>query len=676
MRASDLTAAGAPDDGSTPPVQLTGPVSGSFIGEARDNSRVIINNVKRDPVSLPHRVGAAPALAAGRQDRDQDRQLFDALTGGGTAVVAGQVVTGMGGVGKTQVAAALAHRLWGEDLLDLLVWAPASSPQAVQQAYAVAAADVTGVEDDTVEAGAARFVNWLAAKAQADLRWLVVLDDLQSPADLTGLWPPHTPAGRCVVTTRRRDPVLTGPATGRVLVEVGVFTPREAHAYLRRVLGDDPVVLDEAAGLTEDLGNLALALAQAAGFIGRSPTMTCAAYRRKLTDQRRALAKLLPPTDALPDGYNATVAATFAISIDAANALEPQNFALPLLQAAALLSPDGIPTAFFRTDPMIDYLATITGAPAPESPEQRADWRDDIDNALQLLHGFSLLTIDANLVRVHGLVQRAVREDTPAHTRAELAWAVGDALVAAWPPIANNPQVEQTYRTNTTALNTTSDNHLWHNRGHPVLFQVGYSLGAVGQVTAAAEHFQQLHTTATERLGADHADPLTTRHNLAYWRGAAGDPDGAAAAMEQLLADRVRVLGADHADTLTTRHDLAHWRGEAGDHGGAVAAMEQLLADQVRVLGADHPDTLTTRHSLARCRGAAGDPDGAAAAMEQLLADRVRVLGADHADTLTIRHNLAYCRGEAGDPDGAAAAMEQLLADQVRVLGADHPHTL
>jgi len=54
----------------------------------------------------------------------------------------------------------------------------------------------------------------------------VVLDDLANPADARGLWPPASARGRVLVTTRRRDAVLSGE--GRRLVDVGLFTPAEA----------------------------------------------------------------------------------------------------------------------------------------------------------------------------------------------------------------------------------------------------------------------------------------------------------------------------------------------------------------------------------------------------------------------------------------------------------------
>ena len=40
------------------------------------------------------------------------------------------------------------------------------------------------------------------------------LDDLLAPAVLTGIWPPSTPAGRTIVTTRRTDAALADQLLG------------------------------------------------------------------------------------------------------------------------------------------------------------------------------------------------------------------------------------------------------------------------------------------------------------------------------------------------------------------------------------------------------------------------------------------------------------------------------
>jgi len=615
-------------------------------------------------VSGPVMVGVVPPLGDCRQDRPADDDLTAAL-GASETVVVGQVLAGLGGVGKTQLAAGLAHRWWTERRVDLLVWVTATSRTSIITAYADAAVRVTGVKNTDDDRGAARFLAWLSEPH--GWRWLIVLDDVADPADLTLLWPPSVADGRTVATSRCRDAALLG---GRHLIDVDVFTPEQATAYLREKLAVLPQGLDEADELAADLGYLPLALAQAATFIAdNGARMTCATYRRRLADQRRKLHDLAPSR--LPDNHRDTVAATWEVSIDRAETLAPVGVARPVLELAALLDPNGIPAELFTSTAVTSYYTARLG---------RLIDAEDATDALHVLRRFSLLTIDedTNIIRVHGLLQRAVREATHPDQQRRLARAAADALIEQWPDIERDSGHAQVLRANTIALDSNAGSHLWTsaNGGHPVLSRVGRSLGGTGLVTAAATYFDHLHSTAVDRLGSDHRDTFNVRADLVRWRGQAGDLAEAVTTCEQLLADRVRVLGPDHADTLSTRNLLAYWRGEAGDPAGAAEALAHLVDHSQRVLGPDHFGTLDARHYHAVWRGRAGDPAGAAAALAHLREDIERVLGPDHPETLAVRHDLALSQGSAGDPTGAADAYTQLRDDRERVLGPDHPDTL
>jgi hypothetical protein len=625
-----------------------------------------------------------PPAADCFQVRAVARRLDKVLAGGQTAVVT-QVLSGLGGVGKTQLAAGLARRVWHEQSVDLVVWVAAVSRDTIVAGYAEAAADVApGVGDG--EQAAARFLAWLAS---TDRRWLVVLDDLTDPTDLRGLWPPQTVGGRVVVTTRRRDAALAG--AGRRLVDVGVFTPGEAAGYLADKLGTDPSRLVQAEQMAADLGFLPLALAQAAAYM-LDRGLDCAAYRRRLADGHKTLTQLVPERAALPDDHRAAVAVTWSLSIDLADQLDPVGLARPMLNLASVLDPAGIPLAVLQALAALAYL-TRTRAGGGGSVDA-----DAARDALYCLRRLNLIDLDeasaSRSVRVHALVQRATRE---ALTRTALDDAVttaADALILVWPDPERDTELGQALRANTIALRTTGD-MLWTvppragrrhellsrlgfplRRAHPVLFRAGESLGGAGQVSAAVDYFRELHSTANEYLGPDHLDTLAARYRLAYWQGEAGDPARAAAALEALVDDWLRVLGPDDPGTLAARYQLARRLGEAGDPAGTIAALEALLDDRRRVLGPDHPDTVDTRHELARWRGLAGDPAGAAADYEAVLTDWLRVLGPDNPNTLAARHELANWRGYAGDAVGAVAALEDVVADELRVLGPASPRTL
>lgn len=183
-------------------------------------------------VQWPVWVGDVPQLAAAFQPRTGIRERADEARCSGRDVV----LSGPGGVGKSQLAAFLARQLRdgepaGGGGLDVLVSARATSPDQIITAYAQAAKQLlllgAAPED---EAGAARlFVRWLAA---TERRWLVVLDDLTEPANWAQWWPDSGAGnGWVLATTRREDAQLSGQH--RTLIRLGLYTLQESGAYLR-----------------------------------------------------------------------------------------------------------------------------------------------------------------------------------------------------------------------------------------------------------------------------------------------------------------------------------------------------------------------------------------------------------------------------------------------------------
>ncbi|MGW4111220.1 tetratricopeptide repeat protein [Actinosynnema sp. NPDC004786] len=622
-------------------------------------------------VAWPVRVGLPPGLADHYRKRPDYDLVAEVLAAGrGEDAIGrtlGVVVSGLGGVGKSQLAARYAWSRWSDASLDVALWISAVSRDAVVIAYAEAAARVLVDRDPQIaerppEQAAKSFREWLAATSR---RWLVVLDDVQDPVDLRDLSPPPSAAGQVILTSRRRDAALRR-GEYRV-VELDVFDADEAVAYLTGALGRDadPAQLR---GLAVELGRLPLALGQAAAFILDQPLLSVADYRAMLADRRRTLAELAPPEDALPE-HQATVAATWSLSIERADSVRP-GVARLLLEVTSLLDANGTPLGVFTDKSIVDHLADRIGG------EVRVG---DVHDGLTRLHRYHLITLDpgrpGRAVAVHALVQRAVRDTIAPDRLPAPARAAADALHAVWPEIdTTDAELTQALRSCVDSLRAHAI--LYTDDLHPVLERAGESLGQTGQVHAAIAYWHALHDEVNAHLGADHPATLTTRHHLVAWQAEAGDLARAVPALESLLADERRLLGADHPRTLATRSRLAWWRAEAGDVDRAAAELESLLADRVRVLGPDHPDTLTTRANLARRRGEAGDPARAAVEYQALLADRLRVLGPDHPDPMKTRQSLAFWRGRTGDLAGAVAELVTLLADRLRVLGPDHPSTL
>lgn len=609
-------------------------------------------------VNWPVQVGVVPAEA----DCFQPRRLIHNLNGASQTLV----LSGLGGVGKTQLAVKVANAAWAAKEVDLLLWATASTRDAVVAAYVQAAVAVGVAPSDEGERAAIALLTWLQ---RTDRRWLIVLDDIATPGELRGWWPPRSPVGRVLFTTRRRDAAMTSHNRETIMVEL--FTPTEAQQYLRCKLGSLAADEEAAGGLAEDVGYLPLALAQAAAFmIDRG--LDCAAYRRRFADCKHRLMDLTPESDLLPDDQSMTIATTWSISVESANHLRPVGLAGPVLNILSMMDPNGVPAAVLTTEPVLDSLSNA---------RSEAVDAEMVLDALHALDRLSLITYQSTRsIRMHALVQRANREQLGAQLD-ETVRIASNALYQAWPDNERDHDLVQLLRANAASVEAHGAAHGRQillddsTGGHRLLFRAGTSLGRAGRVKAAVRYFERLRALATAQLGQDHSSLLQARHEIAYWRGESGEFAAAARAFEELAREREGDLGADHPDTLATQFQHALWRGEAGDAHGALEAFERLLPDYRRIIGPEHVDTLRLRSRLAYVRGESGDASGALLAFRELLADRLRLLGPDDRDTLAARHLVARWQAIAGDPRGAAVATRELVVDGIRVLGRDHPDT-
>jgi hypothetical protein len=406
---------------------------GTVIGDKAHVSQHFVQHFygEREPVSWPVRVGRPPPVAEAFQPRTGLRARIDApLSSANEAGAVTLVLAGDGGRGKTQLALVTYRRL-ATPALDLAMWVSATTRDNIVSAYGqgALAVGVAAVED--AEERAEAFLNWLAA---TERQWLVVLDDVAEPNDLKGLWPEGA-NGRVLVTSRRRDAAITTGMT-RSLIDIGVYSPAEASAYLQArlddVLGIPEDALTEAPELAADLGYLPVAVGQAATIIA-DEAITCAEFRRRLTDRTHRLDDLFPRPVA--DHQREALAATWSLALQRADLLAPVGLAQRLAVLIATLDPNGLPEPVLATQAARTFLSPDEiegGAPAGVSPGQ-------VHRALRNLHSLSVVTHEIedglSMVRMHALAQRAVLEGCDPALRPRAIRAAADALLEAWPDV-------------------------------------------------------------------------------------------------------------------------------------------------------------------------------------------------------------------------------------------------
>ena len=573
-------------------------------------------------------VGEIPRQPHGFVDRAVVRRLAEALDEPGVAVVC--ALTGLRGVGKTQVAAAYARsRVVAGD--GLVGWVNAESRDDLVTGLARIAARV-GVADPDGDSlkSAQRLREHLETRPGSGL---VVFDNAVDPDTLLEFLP-AVGATRVVITSTDRAFTEFGRE-----VDVAAFSRAESRAYLRGRTGVDDEV--GAAAVAAELGDLPVALAQAAATIA-GQRLTYPRYLKRL----RAVPVAEVLGRAAGQSYRQATAAALLLSIETTETEDPTGVTGELLRVVSVLSPQGV-----RRD-LLDTL---------DVPDMKDSDGGAVDAALQRCVRRSLLSwsVSADSVIMHRLVGRVLRE----RDRASRGWSSTLATVLgllephlfdesrAWGQRDLGSelvsQIEALWEV--TAVEPPDDPDILARELRARSWGVR-QLQAAADLTRAIELGLRVAADSERVLGADHPDTLASRSNLAYAYWSVGRLEEAIALFERTLTDSERVLGADHPDTLASRNNLAAAYQSAGRLAEAIALFERTLTDRERVLGADHPSTPGLPQQPRRRLWSARRLAEAIALFERTLTDRERVLGADHPDTLTsaLTSPPPTCRWGAG----------------------------
>ncbi|GAA2637016.1 tetratricopeptide repeat-containing protein [Actinomadura fulvescens] len=615
---------------------------------------------------------------------DELARLAAYLSSPGTVVVA--AVHGLGGVGKSTLAAHHARAAARSGEASPVWWITADTPASLQAGLAALATALQPelAEALPLEALAERAIAWLTCHHG----WLLVLDNVTTPADVEPMLR-RLLTGRVLVTSRLGQGWQKLHA---LTVQLDVLPADEAIDLLTRVATGSNAAsgLEGAAELADALGCLPLAIEQAGAYLAQAG-LTPAAYLELLTDQPEVM------YDRAAEGSDSerTIARIWRITLD--HLADRTPLTGDLLRILAWYAPEAIP----RT-----HLAALNRAlpAATSTPTRRRRWRlfrsrtpttpaqspaitdaTTLTDALGLLAAYNMITLDADTITVHRLVQAVARIPDP-HDPHRHPTAIDHAreqatvlLNQAGPADVDDPAGWPTWRALLPHIDALADHTDPANDSvitGQLLDRTATFLQNQGAITRAIAYFERALTTKERLHGPDHPNTLASRNNLAYAYELAGDLAQAIPLHETTLTACQRVLGADHPSTLTSRNNLAAAYHSAGDLTRAIPLYQANLADRERVLGDDHPSTLTSRNNLAAAYRAADDLERATPLYQANLTDRERVLGDDHPDTLTSRNNLAAAYRAAGDLGRAISLYQASLTDRERILGPDHPDTL
>ena len=617
--------------------------------------------------SLPPR---APALPDGSDRLFDANPLFvgrsaellalaNALKGQTTLVVhQTAAATGMGGIGKTQLAVEFAHR-YGPYFAGGVFWLSFATPDAIEAEVAVCGAAMPEMPDSYRDLDLPTQVALVQQAWQRPIPRLLIFDSCEHEALLVR-WRPTSGGCRILLTSRRQVWDLSLNVQSLALHKL---QSAESIELLRKFRPDvsalGPVLKD----IAHELGDLPLALHLAGSYLkDRMRAITPERY----LEQLRAPALLdhisLHWKTLLPADYVPNVVRTFALSYDQLGSDHPIDLmAQRLLACAACFAPG-------ESLPWVLLAASL----AAGDEEQNALAVDALNRLLAL--GL-VEEVDLDAIRIHRLIALYVTHTAPDQmidaqraVEAALAEAAEQVNLAGLPGRLLSWQLHLRHITDKAIVRSSELAALLCN-------ELGYHLDSIGDLRGAKDYFEHALAIRRKLLSDEHPATATSLNNLGNVLRVIGDLKGAREYIEQALAIRRKLLGDEHPATANSLNNLGYVLRDLGDLKGAKDYIEQALVINRKLLGDEHPYTAGNLNNLGSVLRAMGDLKGAKDYIEQALVINRKLLGDEHPDTASNLNNLGSVLRAMGDLKGAKDYIEQALAIRRKLLGDEHPTT-
>ena len=577
-------------------------------------------------------------------------------------------ITGLGGVGKTQLVLELAYRTRARYQSCSVLWIPATDTESLRKAYLDVAQQLNITGWDNKRADIKELVQLYLSKTAE--RWLLIFDNADNIDMWIGQAGPEPGSGRlidylprsthgCIVFTTRDRKTAVKLAHQNV-VEVPEMSEDVAIQLLQKRLVNPDLVKNrsDTKALLRELCHLPLAIVQAAAYINENG-IVFADYLSILADQDKDAIDLLSEEfeeDGRYPNVKNPVATTWLISFEQIRHRDPL--------AADYLS----------------FMCCIDLKDIPQSLLPPGSSRKKEIEAIGTLNAYSFINRrPANqALDLHRLIHLSTRN-----------WLRQKDLMAQWTRRAivrleevfpdhnhSNRSVWRTYLPHVRYVLMSDVVNKDEKKRVDLAWRFGMSLYSDGRYNEAEALFIESMERRKKVLGPEHPDTLASMGNLALTYRNQGRWNNAEELEVKVVETSLKVPGLENTSTLTSIGNLAAMYLIQGRWKEAEDLFVQVMETSLRVLGPEHPDTLASMNNLASTYLIQGREKEAENLFVQVIETRKRVLGSEHPDTLTSIGNLASTYSNQGRRKEAEDLEVQVMKTMKTVLGPEHPDTL
>lgn len=598
--------------------------------------------------------------------RDEDLKALAAeMKAGGSASRSMKTVciSGLGGVGKTQLASEFAHH-YGHYFRGGIYWLNLSNPDATAEEIAgCGGAGAMDLRADFDRLPLEDQVRRVKSEWQNDLPRLLILDNCEDVSSLRACRP--TTGGCRVLLTNRG--VFGDQALAVVALELEVLDRERSVELLRSRCPGVQLEEIELAAVAEELGDLPLALDLAGRYLCEyRDIISPSGYVEEL----RALEPVDHRSLRQSEGYSPTdheldVGRTFIISYQRLNEDDPTDrLAIRLLARAARFAPG---ESIER-----NLLLATLGDPneSEERSEELPDAYQRVD-ALRKLAGLGLLgESETGLVRMHRLVASfARREIEVGEAQADVVRTIAnEAMDAARDNIpVNLTRLLPHLRHVTEVLGDREDEPAYHAR-----FALGSALSRLRMHAEAVPLLESAVRYSTAHFGPTAWVTMRQRNDLGVAMNNAGDADGALSLYETVLEDQERELGPRDIDVASTLNNIGALLRDKGRFGEVQTIYERALEIRTNALGWEHRDTAESLHNMGALMMDLERYEEAWPYLRRALVIIENVMGRAHLDNVGPLSKMGFLRRREGNYAEARQLYERVLEIRESALPPEH----
>ncbi|KAL4937662.1 hypothetical protein BDV06DRAFT_226732 [Aspergillus oleicola] len=593
--------------------------------------------------------------------RERELSRLQMLVTGGDSGTRRAAISGLGGVGKTQIVLELAYRLHKQPEAYSIIWVSSTSAETVEQAFIDIGSRLMleSITPDNVKDRVKGYLNSDAAGP-----WVLIIDNADDP----GLWSasmirntlPTSSRGFTLFTTRNHQ--LATRVAGPNIVDVKEMDVQSAITLFKSAISDQSLLESDksTASLARHLHSIPLAIVQAASYINEN-LISAETYLSLVKDTETSMLELLSKD--FEDEWR---------YVEAANSITSTWFIS--FKQIQTLSPLAVE--------YLSFMSCLDFAWVPCSLLPAAQSKVEQQSALGVLKGYYFISErpesgiqDFSLHQlVHSVTKNWLRTQ---NTLEHWTKKAGQHLQDVFPE--SKPENRVLWRRCLP--------HAQHILGHEhfqartpdrekLAQKVGKSLYSDGRYREAEVLFREVLETRRAQLGHDHPDTLESLECVVATLWDQGQWKHVEELQLRLLEVRERRLGPDDPAVLSSLGNLASTLMNQGKWGDAQKLERKVFTKFKLLLGEDHPKTLTSMSNLATTYRMEGQYSEAEDLDVRVLKHRTKVLGPEHPDTVMTMGNLACTYME----QGRWGEAEELRTRQVALLegtiGPEHKDTL